>query len=477
MLMIKCIGVFIEGQTLCLAVVSRGLNHLKVLDFFTYEEVFSHPIGDVKSAIEQFLDKNRARKCHAILSLPRADFIVRQMELPLDTGTNLAQIVEYQLISLVPSSEEEIVHGFLAGKPVQEGGRWVITIFLAMKSILQRYLSLCDELSLKVVHIAPSSYALAKFCQMISPSTRKGSILLMQETSGGIEFVRLKQGRMAGSVHYSSAEAGEKSELISKEVDQFRAETAMGEEALLHVYSAGRTDAAALALDPRVALHRMQSPSDWPLRTVAPTALFDKFKEHMPALITACIGLRRFPSVVDLLPEERRKRHSRWTLAPTYALAGILLFILLAMGLHGPLQMRKYSQLLNNEVMGLEPEVRKMRSVEEQMQNLERRTAAINKFRKGNYQLLAALNELSIILPSDSWIMDLSCRNNIFEIYGTSSSATSLPQLIDNSPLFKGSEFVAPVARDSNGREVFRIRMRLEGVDATPSKSNAGGVK
>jgi Tfp pilus assembly protein PilN len=477
MLTIKSIGIYIEGQTLRLAVVSRGVHHLKVLDFLSLDEVFSRPPGEVKSAIGQFLDKNRARKCHAILSLPRTEFIVRQIELPSDSGANLAQIVEYQLISLVPSAEEEIVHSFIAGKPAKEGEKWIITIFLAMKSILQRCLSLCDESGLRVSHIAPSSYALEKFCLILTPPIRKGNILLMQETSGGIEFVRLRQGCMAGSVHYSTSEAGERSELISKEAEQFRAQTDMGEEALLHVYSAGRTDAAGLALDSRIALHIMQSPSDWPLKTVAPTVLFNKFKEHMPALIAACIGLRRFPLSVDLLPEERRKKHSRWILVPTYALAGIVAAILLAMGLRGPLQMQKYSQLLYAEVIRLEPEVRKMRSVEEKMQDLERRAAAIQNFRKGNYQMLAALNELSVILPSDSWIMDLSCRNNIFEIYGTSSSATSLPQLIDNSPLFKGSEFVAPVARDSNGREVFRIRMRLEGVDSTSAKSNAAGIK
>lgn len=478
MLTIKSIGIYFEDQTLRLAVVSRGLTHLRVLDFLSLEEVFSRPADEIKTAIGHFVDKNRARKCHAILSLPRTDLIVRQIELPLDSNANLAQIVGYQLSSLVPSAEEEIIHGFIAGKPVRDGEKWTITIFLALKAILQRCLSLCDESGLRVFHIAPSSYSLGKFCQIVSPSIRKGNNLLLQETSGGIEFVRLRHGCMAGSIHYAASEIEELSELISTEAEQFRAQIAMGDEALLHVYSVGRTaGATALSLDSRIALHKMQSPSDWPLKTVVPTALFDKFKEHMPALIAACIGLRKFPLSVDLLPDERRKKHSRWILAPTYALAGIIIAIIIAMGLRGPLQMQKYSRLLDNEATGLEPEVRKMRAVEEKMRDLERRTAAIKNFKKENSQLLAALNELSVILPSDSWIMDLSCRNNTFEIYGISSSATSLPQLIDNSPLFKGSEFVAPVARDSNGKEVFRIRMRLEGVESTPAKSIAAGMK
>ena len=190
-------------------------------------------------------------------------------------------------------------------------------------------------------------------------------------------------------------------------------------------------------------------------------------------MIAACSGLGRFPVSVDLLPAERRKKHSRWVLIPTYVLAGINVLIILALAMRGPVQFRKYSDLLTGEVTRLEPEVRKMRTIEEKMRDLERRSTVINQFKKGNAQLLAALRELSVILPSDSWIMDFSCRNNTFEIYGISNSATSLPQLIDNSPLFMGSEFVAPVARDSNGKEVFRIRMRLEGVEPAPSKASS----
>jgi len=113
--------------------------------------------------------------------------------------------------------------------------------------------------------------------------------------------------------------------------------------------------------------------------------------------------------------------------------------------------------------------------LEENMQDLERRTGVIEGYKQGNLKVLSGLKELSILLPNDTWIMDFNYRNDTFEIYGISNSATSLPQLIDNSPVFKGSEFVAPVARDNAGKEVFRIRTRLEslpGVPAIPIPAN-----
>jgi len=125
-----------------------------------------------------------------------------------------------------------------------------------------------------------------------------------------------------------------------------------------------------------------------------------------------------------------------------------------------------YSVKLTQETSRLEPEVKKIRSVERQISDLQRRIDLLVGFQNSNSTLLVALNELSKIIPKTTYIMDLTYRNQTIEIYGLSESATALPQIIDNSPQFRGAEFIAPITRDGSGKEVFRIRMQLKAEQA-----------
>lgn len=409
------------------------------------------------------------------MGLPRVDLIVRRMELPLNLALNLAKVVEFQIPNLLPSSEEEVACSYLADKPAQEGVPGTLTIFLVLKKILQRYLQLCDESSLKIVHVLPSTLALLNFGGLVFPAMKKGCVLWVQQTTEGVEFVGAVHHRLTSSTFIPASDQESLSSWLEVEAGQFRSQSLPTPEIPLSIYALGLHEPITAPADPHSTFQVLRSPSDWVLKTLASTSMLDRLGSHIPALLVSIAGLRRTPATVDLLPAERHKKHPQWILAPTYALTGIILLLILGLILRGPIQQKQYASQLDFAVAGLEPEVRKMRALEENMQDLERRTGVIEGYKLGNLKVLSGLKELSILLPSDTWIMDFNYRNDTFEIYGISNSATSLPQLIDNSPVFKGSEFVAPVARDAAGKEVFRIRTRLEsqpGAPAIPISAN-----
>jgi Tfp pilus assembly protein PilN len=186
-------------------------------------------------------------------------------------------------------------------------------------------------------------------------------------------------------------------------------------------------------------------------------------QQHFLPIMAALSGLKkRRPASVNLLPLELRRRKSQWMLAPTYVLLGVNLILLLALALRRPVQQHQHSERLNQETSRLEPEVRKIRNVEKQISDLQSRTDLMVGFQKSNSRLVVALNELSTILPKTTYLMDFTYRNQTIEIFGLSDSATALPQIVDNSPHFKGAEFIAPITRDGTGKEIFRIRMQLE---------------
>jgi hypothetical protein len=53
-------------------------------------------------------------------------------------------------------------------------------------------------------------------------------------------------------------------------------------------------------------------------------------------------------------------------------------------------------------------------------------------------------------------------KNQVVEIYGASEAAAALPQILDNSLYFKEAEFVGSITKDGSGKEVYRIRMKME---------------
>ena len=142
--------------------------------------------------------------------------------------------------------------------------------------------------------------------------------------------------------------------------------------------------------------------------------------------------------------------------------------LLLCIGLRGTVQQHIYARQLGQEVSRLEPEVKKVRSVESQLADLQRRSELLSNFRKSNSLVLGALNELSVVLPKNSYVLQFSIKDQLIEISGASEDAATLPKILDNSPYFKNAEFAAPITRDSGGKEQFRIRMQAE---ASPQAS------
>ena len=76
--------------------------------------------------------------------------------------------------------------------------------------------------------------------------------------------------------------------------------------------------------------------------------------------------------------------------------------------------------------------------------------------------LVDAIEELTRVIPDDTWLNGLQYSNRRLVIQGQSPSASSLLKQIEGSRFFKGVSFVSPVTKDaSNGLERFQIAFDL----------------
>jgi general secretion pathway protein L len=74
--------------------------------------------------------------------------------------------------------------------------------------------------------------------------------------------------------------------------------------------------------------------------------------------------------------------------------------------------------------------------------------------------ILAALNELSLVLKEDTWLTHLQFNDKRMQIQGQSPAASALIGLLESSEYFSNVSFVSPLTQDkTTGRERFQISM------------------
>lgn len=465
MISAKSLGVFIDGEVLRLSLLSKQFKSVKILDFLTVENFRQKPLPELGKEVSTFLRKNKALQCHSVLLVPRHQIIVRQIELPKEAEANLAKVVEYQLANLLPSQDVSVCYDFSISRQTAESKTLLVTIFFVLKSVLETLLNTCEGIGLRVDRVIPSSVAMANYLLLWRHHFKVTTALLGFVAKGRYELVGLVNQNFEFSREALLQDEEKLPETLKPEMEFFRGQARLPDTAVLDVFMIGDVadEQWQEGADNRFKVHCLSQLQGLGLQIAKADNYRVKVRDQFLATAGALAGLkRRLPVSVNLIPAEKRVSKSKWVLVPTYVLLGINLLLVVALLLRGVLQQQVYSTQLSREVARLEPEVKKIRSVEKQIADLQSRTDFLTTLKKSNSVNLEVLNELSRVLPKNTWVLYLSLKNQDIEFSGASDSAASLLQILDNSPYFKSVEFVAPITRDSSGKEIYRIHMKLE---------------
>jgi Tfp pilus assembly protein PilN len=182
-----------------------------------------------------------------------------------------------------------------------------------------------------------------------------------------------------------------------------------------------------------------------------------------PALAAAYAGVIRDASPsINLLPAEERWQPHPGARLPIYALGATAALLALTLASHTWIERALYNRALESTLRRLEVPAQQLRRQNQETSSLETRAAVLDNLRAGNWQKLHLLQQLTRLLPDGTWLQELQINEDTVEIYGFSSHAPDLVPPLENSPYFTQVEFTAPITRDNQNREVFRIRMRLK---------------
>ena len=454
------LGVAFGPDALHLSLLSSHWQRVRRVDAETVEGFGAMPPDQRRLRVQAFLERNRAAHCSVVVSLPRREVLLRQLELPLEARENLAKVVEYQLVHLLPSEEEAVATDTLTVREDSDPPRLRVTLFVVLRSTLERTLASCRELGLVPDRVLPGTVALADYLRATSPGAAAAPSLLVRLDPPRGELAGLVDGqlRLCKEFRFDSTNLTNLEEVLEGEAELFRGQAGLGEEAPIRLFLAGDSQGLGESVG-RLPVRPLPpaEPSGPARPPVRPSAA------EWPALAAAFCGFKRKQSLaVNLLPAEFRPSKSRWEWVPTYALIALNALLLLALLLQGPMQQRVRAERLTRERERLQPAVSALRELETQRDRSRERAVLLESRRTRNAHLLAALAELSRILPADAVVTLLTLQEGQLRIRGTVGQAAALPRILEDSRHFGRVELAASISRNAKGQETFHLQARLE---------------
>ncbi len=165
----------------------------------------------------------------------------------------------------------------------------------------------------------------------------------------------------------------------------------------------------------------------------------------------------RLAPAANLLPEEKRSANSRMIFVPTAILAGLLLLVAGAVFGYSRIEERRYLKTLEAEAAKLQPQVKKIATLDKQLEQARARARLLDEFRGRSKYDLDTLNELTKLLAPPIWTNYTELSRDSVQLMGEAEQAAGLLKLLDSSPFFRDSTFAIPITKGGNS-ELFRIR-------------------
>ena len=422
-------GIEIGARDLTVTVVRVRPSGARLVGVFTVADFANRPAGDWGAEYSAFLGKCGAGHVAAAVLLPRHEVIVRQLTLTGVSDRDLSQAVRFQIDGLHPYNEEDTIYDFARiGKSAN------VVVGITKRETVSRYVELFAEAGIKTASFTFSAAVLYSSLRLFGDEPAPG-FLAVDDRGNELEVYGESEARPVFSAAFDAPNPQLSGRALALALSELR----------LPADSQPRKMAAIL-----------------PVPTVRPETLDlnDVSLPYATALAGACprLALR-----ANLLPPEQRTNSSRAMYIPSIVLGALLLLSLGGLALYGSWEDRTYRNAVQAEIRKLEPVARRPMALDREINATRQRTILLDSFRKRTQADLDTLNELTKLLPPPGWVMSVEIQRDSIRLNGEAEQAAGLLRVLDQSPLFEGSDFAMPLARSVIG-DTFSIRARREGV-------------
>jgi len=164
------------------------------------------------------------------------------------------------------------------------------------------------------------------------------------------------------------------------------------------------------------------------------------------------------PGTYNLLPEKYRTSGSRWPRIANIALGTLILLLVGALLVQPILSAGSVAEDLEERVRKANKTAKEVEALRQETDKLLHQTRFLQDKKRSEPVLIDMLEELSRVIPDNTWLNGLQYKDRHIVIQGQSPSASSLIEVIEASGHFKNTSFVSPVTKDTgSGLERFQI--------------------
>jgi Tfp pilus assembly protein PilN len=457
------VGIELRGEDMLISSLQSNFSggtftHFKRIPGYKLREKES-----LQREIQLFFRSNRLSKENIVLGIPRRDLVFRYLDLPSEVADNLKQVVHYQVQSFEPTEEDKFYYDYV---PMGgNGGRKRITILLVMikKALLDDHLRFLRGIGIRPGMVLGSSIALSNVFLRNRKDVQDKTYILADLGTFSLELMAVHHGAFAYSREVDR-EAGQTwKDLILREIDEAVSKIRLGPDGTLEkIMLAG--EASALAQEeikaevPDCELLKNSIPFDVPGENVR------HFQEAISSLGLAFTGMARRPAIkLNLLPAELRMRQTRWAYVPAALFGLAIVALLLALAFHDMVQNRILIRKLDQEIQALKVPVEKVQSYRSRADALEKKIKSMEELLSKRDMNLEILQELTTILPPDTYLSTFSNRDGTIQIAGSSGSSSDLIPKLEKSSLLKDVSTRGPIFKDPRtGKDRFTFEAKLE---------------
>jgi Tfp pilus assembly protein PilN len=195
-------------------------------------------------------------------------------------------------------------------------------------------------------------------------------------------------------------------------------------------------------------------------------------EERGSAMLALGVALGGRRSGLDLLPADLRPRRLSTGQVLTVGTLSAVAALGIALGWAQGQRDQRYLDNLNAAIRELDQEVRVVEGLKAETMQKQRLLAALAAVEEGSLRPLAALRELTEIIPGEAWVTALNLDSKGVEITGQATAANELIPLLDASRWLDRVEFTSPVTKGRD-KEQFRLRAAWEAGTRGPSAPSA----
>jgi Tfp pilus assembly protein PilN len=463
------IGIELRGADLLISSLQSNFSGQVFTHFKRFPDCRLRDRQDLRQEISFFFKSKRLSKENIVLGIPRKDVVLRHLDLPAEVEDNLKQVVAYQVQSLEPVEEDKFYYDYvlLNNKVNNKAPKKRLTILLAMtrKAALDEHLEFMRDLGIMPTMVTANPMALANIFLRNRKDLQDKTFMLADLTLTSLDLLAVHEGVLVYSREVPKESLRTWGDLILLEVDEAASKVRLGPDGLIEriILAGESSDSAYEQIKPVIPECDLAKNH---LGCESPEENKTFLQQAAASLGLAYTGLAQRPAIkINLLPSELRVYQSRWAYAPS-AILGLTIIVLLAgLVFHQMAQQDILARALDQKIAQLEKPVKEVNALRDQAKAIGDRINSLEKILQKRDANLEALQELTGILPTDTYLTTYNYQEqtNLIQISGWSSSGSDLLQKLDQSPLFKDvSQKGAIYKPQAGGKYNFTYEMKLE---------------